>query len=85
MLVHRVVFHVLTMRPAYQTEIDRPGKFCSFGLAVLIRGLENFSFPSGEVVSNKKQSWLHIVWFSTFYGLPMQPAYQGQVVRNAEF
>jgi hypothetical protein len=43
MLVHRVVLHVLPMRPAYQSQIKRPDEFYSFGLAVLVRGVENFS------------------------------------------
>lgn len=42
MLAHRVVFHVLPMQPAYQSQITRPDEFYSFRLAVLVRRGENF-------------------------------------------
>jgi len=48
MLVHQVVFHVLPMQPAYQSQIARPDEFYSFGLAVLARSVENFRSCEGR-------------------------------------
>lgn len=38
-----MVFHVLPMRPAYQSQINRPDEFYGFRLAFLVRSVKNFT------------------------------------------